>query len=145
MLAFLLPATAVCGSLLIIIMRAIPLHRNHSIAHTHPRTSAPQRCTYTHPPPAVVVVSEASYHSPDCVTGPNGTTSSTYLHARNTLQQCQTPMEGLQRFSHLVKSRQPVVNVDGQSSGLPLATYVCVCVCVYALVCTCSTCGMQLD
>lgn len=54
MLAFLLLATAVCGSLLIILMRAIPLCRTHSIGthipthkrttKAHVRTPSPRRC-----------------------------------------------------------------------------------------------------
>lgn len=45
-------------------------------------------------PHDLVAISEASYRSPDSVTGLNGTASSTYLHARNALQQRQTPVEG---------------------------------------------------
>lgn len=44
----------VCGRLIIVLMRAIPLHRNHSIAHTstqkhtkaHVRTPSARRCPY---------------------------------------------------------------------------------------------------
>lgn len=83
----------VCGSLIIVLMRAIPLHRNHFIAHT-----STQKDTKAHvrtpSPPDVALLSEASYRSPDPITGLDSTATGTYLHARNALQQCQTPVDG---------------------------------------------------
>lgn len=102
-----------------------PFHNTH----THPRKSAPHGRMYTHPPPNVTVISEASYCSPDPVTGLTGTATSTYLHARNALQQCQTPVDGGQVAIEVRPSSQPqpalCPTFTGRaSSSLPPSTHM---------------------